>query len=315
MQLRPLLAIAGPTGSGKSDLAIELAETFGGEIVSCDSLQVYRYFNIGTAKPTEADRHGIPHHLIDIVDPEQSFTAGDYARAARPLLRDISARARLPVVAGGTGFYLRALLEGLFEGPSRDEGLRNELIRRESRRRGFLHRLLRRLDAGAASRIHANDSNKLARAVEVCLVEGRPLSQLFAERQREPLSGFSVLKLVLWPDRDELYRRLDARSEAMFDAGLVEEARDILAAGHAASAKPFESLGYAQALRVLRGELSREDALEEMRRETRRYAKRQLTWFRRERGSQCLAGFGDDPAIREKALMAARAWLAALEHS
>src|ERR1700677_2057626 len=185
---RPLVAVAGPTGSGKSGVALAIAAAFGGEVVNCDSLQVYRYFDIGTAKLPLQDRRGIPHHLMDIANPDELFTAGEYARLARAAIAEISGRARLPVVAGGTGFYLRALLDGLFEGPVRDQTLRDRLAVREARRPGSLHRLLRRFDPESAARIHANDVPKVTRALEVCLVTRRPVSQMYREG-RDALCG------------------------------------------------------------------------------------------------------------------------------
>jgi tRNA dimethylallyltransferase len=297
----PLVAVAGPTGSGKSDLALEIAERFNGEVVNCDSLQVYRYFDIGTAKLPESERRGIPHHLIDIVDPDELFTAGEYARLAREKLAGISARGRLPVLAGGTGFYLRALLDGLFQGPTRDAALRERLARRETRRRGSLHRLLTRFDSKAAARIHANDIPKVTRALEVCLLARRPVTELFREG-RDALQGYSTLKLGLLPDRDALYERLDARCRAMFEGGLVEEARHILSLGYPPSAKPFESHGYKQALQLINGELSPRDAVFYAQRNTRNYAKRQITWFRREPELLWIKGFGNDPAARREAI-------------
>jgi tRNA dimethylallyltransferase len=291
----------GPTGSGKSDLALRIALVVGGEIVNCDSLQVYRGFNIGTAKVPAAERQGIPHHLIDVIEPAQLFTAGDYARLAEAVLREIAGRGRIPVLAGGTGFYLRALLDGLFPGPSRDETLRARLVRREESRTGSLHRILKRLDPAAAARIHPNDKNKTMRALEVRLIEGRPLSSLF-ERGRAPLTGFRPIKLGLDPPRELLYARLNARTSAIFERGLVDEVRQLLAAGVSRGAKPFESLGYKQALQVVEGSLTLEQALESAQLETRRYAKRQITWFRKEHDVHRLPGFGDDPRMQAAAL-------------
>jgi tRNA dimethylallyltransferase len=299
--LVPLPIVLGPTGSGKSDLALRIARAVGGEIVNCDSLQVYRGFDIGTAKVPVAERRGIPHHLIDVIDPAQLFTAGDYARLGEAALREIAGRGRIPVVAGGTGFYLRALLDGLFPGPSRDETLRARLQRREERRSGSLHRILRRLDPAAAARIHPNDKNKTMRALEVRLIEGRPLSALF-ERGRAPLTGFRPIKLGLDPPRELLYARLQARTSAIFERGLVDEVRRLLASGVAPGAKPFESLGYKQALQVVEGTLTPEQALESTQLETRRYAKRQITWFRKEHGMHWLPGFGDDARVQAEAL-------------
>jgi tRNA dimethylallyltransferase len=297
----PLVAVTGPTGSGKSELALLIAERCNGEIVNCDSLQVYRYFDIGTAKLPESERRGIPHHLIDIVDPDRIFTAGEFVRAAREAIEGITARGKLPVLAGGTGFYLRALLEGLFEGPSRDQTLRDRLAARESRRAGSVHRLLQRFDPVTAARIHRNDIPKTTRAVEVCLLTQRPVSELFREG-RGALEGYRTLKLGLMPDRDELYRRLDARCAWMFENGLVEEVRHILSLGFAPGCKPFESHGYKQSLQLLTGELSADDAVLSAQLNTRRYAKRQITWFRRERDMEWLCGFGADLTVSERAL-------------
>lgn len=294
-----LIAIAGPTGSGKSDLALRLATRFRGEVVNCDSVQIYRCFDIGTAKLAEKERRGIPHHLIDVADPDEVFTAGDFARVARPILREIAARGRLPIVTGGTGFYLRALIDGLAPGPQRNEALRADLQARQARRPGCLHRLLRRLDPPTAARIHPNDVPKTIRAVEICVAERRPAGEVFAAG-RDALKGFRVLKVGLFPNREELYRRLESRMAAMFAGGLIEETASILARGYSPTCKAFESIGYKQALQVVNGEISPKDALFYATRETRRYAKRQMTWFRQERGIEIFAGFGDDPAIATK---------------
>jgi tRNA dimethylallyltransferase len=299
-QTHPLVAIVGPTGSGKSDLALRIASRFTGEVVNCDSVQVYRFFNIGAAKTPEHERRGIRHHLIDTLNPDEVFTAGDFARMARPVLHQITGRNHLPVVTGGTGFYLRALVEGLAPGPPRDENMRARLAAREARRSGSVHRLLRRFDPKTASRIHPNDVPKAIRAVEICLTERRPAAAVF-ERGRDALTGYRVLKLGLFPDRERLYARLEARLEAMFANGLIDETAGILARGFSSNAKPFESIGYKQAVQVVRGELSAKDALFFARRDTRRYAKRQMTWFRQEPGIETLCGFGDDPAVAAEA--------------
>ncbi len=296
-----MVAVAGPTGSGKSDLALEIAQRFGGEVVNCDSLQVYRYFDIGTAKLPHEERRGIPHHLIDIIDPNELFTAGEFTRRARETMAEISARGKLPVIAGGTGFYLRALIEGLFEGPERDETLRARLSAREVKRPGSLHHLLRRFDRDAAGRIHANDVPKVMRALEVRLLTRRPVTELFRE-SRNALRGYRVLKLALDPERDVLYEKLDARCAAMFAGGLVEEVKSILARGFSETCKPFESHGYKQALQLLRGEFNLHDAIFSAQRNTRNYAKRQMTWFRREPGAEWIHGFGTDAALRDRAL-------------
>lgn len=292
----PLVAVLGPTGAGKSDLALAIAERFSGEIVNCDSLQLYRGFDIGTAKPGPDERARVPHHLFDILDPREMFTAGDYVKIARPVLREITSRGRLPVVVGGTGFYLRAMLEGLFSGPERNEALRARLGRIESRRPGFLHRALSRLDPPAAGRIHANDRNKLVRALEVCVASKRPMSEMFAEG-REALTGYHTLKIVLAPPRAELHHKLDRRCHAMLEAGLIQEVSLLLVSGIPPGCKPFESIGYKEVLAFLTGALALPAALELMQRDTRRYSKRQLTWFRREAEARWVSGFGTDPGV------------------
>jgi tRNA dimethylallyltransferase len=289
--------IAGPTGSGKSSLALEAALRYGGEVLNCDSVQIYRHFDIGSAKIPAGERRGVPHHLIGIAEPDEVFTAGDYARAARRTAAEVVERGRVPVVAGGTGFYLRAFLEGLAEAPARDEALRRRLVEREAKRAGSLHRILTRLDATAAGRIHPRDVQKTVRAVEACLLARRPLSEQWAAG-REPIEGFRILRVVLNPARAELRRRLDERLREMFARGLVEETRRILAMGYPASAKAFESLGYRQALGVIRGKMTEQEALEAAQVATRQYAKRQVTWFRREPGAKWFEGFGGEAAVQ-----------------
>ena len=308
MQERPLIAILGPTGAGKSELALCVAEAFGGEVLNCDSLQIYRYFDIGTAKLVPEDRRGIVHHLIDSLNPDQVFTAGEYARLARPILLEVSARSKLPVIAGGTGFYLRALLDGLFVGPSRDEALRQRLAARHLRRPGSIHRLLARFDREAARRIHPNDLPKLIRALEVCLLTRGSVTEMF-RAGRDALSGYRVLKIGLTPPRDQLYERLDRRAGQMFDGGLIDEVRSILARGFAPTAKPFESHGYRQAIQVLNGELTVKQAIFYAQRNTRRYAKRQMTWFRQEQAVEWFRGFGGDDLIQQAAINRVRDFL------
>jgi tRNA dimethylallyltransferase len=294
-----LIAVAGPTGSGKSELSLRLAERFGAEIINCDSVQVFKYFNIGTAKLPESAWRGIPHHLIDALEPGQVFTAGDFARRARVILHEITGRSHLPIVVGGTGFYLRALVEGLAPGPARDTELRARLAAREARRPGSVHRLLRRFDPVTAARMHPNDVPKAMRALEICLRARRPATEVFAGG-RDVLTGYRVLKIGLFPDRQKLVARLESRVEAMFAGGLVAETEAILGRGVAAGAKPFESIGYKQALQVVRGELSVKDAIFYSKRDTRRYAKRQMTWFRQERGLEVVRGFGDEDQVVEQ---------------
>lgn len=290
------MAVLGPTASGKSDLALGLAERFGGEIVNFDSLQVYRGLDVGTAKTPMEARRGIPHHLIDILNPLEVFDAGQFAGRARAVLEEIGARGRLPVLAGGTGFYLRALLEGLAPGPGRDEGLRRRLNAMEERREGRLHGLLRRWDPATAARIHPRDRQKLVRAVEICVLARRPASELFAGGAAG-LKGFRVLKLGLSPAREALRARIRLRTRAMFAHGLVEEVRGLLAAGLPADAKPLESIGYKEACAVVAGRLSPEQAEELTFYATCQYAKRQATWFRREADLETVEGFGWEPEV------------------
>src|SRR5579871_4135264 len=287
-----LFAVVGPTGAGKSELALDLAEALSGEIVNCDSLQFYRGFDIGTAKTPVSERRGIPHHLFDVLDAQNGYSAGDYARDARAVLAQIAERGKVPVVVGGTGFYLRALLEGLPGLPGRDEALRADLTRREQARPGVLHRLLARLEPAAAGRIHPNDAQKLIRALEIRLLPGGAPPE-----SGEPLLGYHVRKIGLDPDRAELFAKLDLRVQAMFSAGLVEEVRGILASGATGEEKPFESLGYKQALQHIRGELTLEQAIESTQTETRQYAKRQWTWFRRDPEVKWLKGFGSSQLL------------------
>jgi tRNA dimethylallyltransferase len=296
-----LVAITGPTGAGKSALGLDLAEAFHGEIVNCDSLQFYRGFDIGTAKTPPRARRGIPHHLFDILPVSQEFSAGEYAKAAREAISEIAARASLPIVVGGSGFYLRALLEGLPETPARDAELRAKLAQREQRRPGSLHRLLARLEPARARRIHQHDIQKLIRALEIRILMRRPVS---GRSLATPLRGCCILKLGLDPDRASLYARLDERVRWMFTSGIVEEVRRLLAEGATGGEKPFESLGYKQALAHVRGQAILEDAIVSTQLETRRYAKRQWTWFRRDPEVRWLKGFGGDAAIRQQAFEA-----------
>ena len=291
-----LVVIAGPTGSGKSELALHVAERFSGEVVNCDSIQIYRHFDIGAAKLPLAERRGIPHHLIDIAEPTDIFTAGDFATAGRTVLRDIAARDHIPIVTGGTGFYLRALVDGLAPGPARDEPLRARLHQRQARRPGSLHRLLRRFDSATAARIHPNDIPKSMRALEICLTSRRSATEVFAAG-RDALTGFHILKIGLFPNREALYSRLETRMEFMFRGGLIEETASILERGYPETCKPFEAIGYKQALQYLKRELSPRDALLYAKRDTRHYAKRQMTWFRQEPNLEIFSGFGNDPDI------------------
>jgi len=293
----PLVVILlGPTGSGKTALSLALAERFGGEIVSCDSVAVYRGMDLGTAKPTHEERARIAHHLIDVAEPDEPFTAGAYSRMARAALRDIVARGRMPIVTGGTGLYLRALTEGLFAGPGRREDLRARL-RQSAAGHGsaWLHRVLTRVDPASAARIHANDTPKLIRAIEVCLEARRPMSEVLAnaDEARDPLRGFRLLRIGLNPPRAALYDRLNRRCAEMFAAGLVQETRALLACY--GPVKALDSLGYRQAMAVLLKGLSERVAIAEAQQGHRNFAKRQLTWFRREPEVRWMEAFGDAP--------------------
>ena len=305
----PLLAvILGPTASGKSSLAIQLAERLSGEIVSCDSVAVYRNFEIGTAKPSPADRARVPHHLLDVAEPGEAFTAGEYARQARTAISDIAQRGRLPIVVGGTGLYLRALLEGLFPGPQRSDELRERLRTRAADRDSeYLHRILQRLDPTSAGKIHPNDAPKLIRAVEVCLSAGGPMSQLLRQKGRDPLRGYRIFRLGLNPPREQLYDRINRRAAQMFAAGLVTETESLLQRyGDGRDITPLHSLGYQQALQHLRGELTLEQAIAAAQQGHRNYAKRQMTWFRRESDVTWLADFGDAPQVAHRAVVLTR---------
>jgi tRNA dimethylallyltransferase len=294
--------VLGPTASGKTSLSLALAERFGGEIVNCDSVAMYREFDIGTARPTASERARVSHHLLDCVDPTAHITAGEYARRARQVLAEINGREHLPIVAGGTGLYLRALLEGLFPGPERSEELRERLRERaESCGPGYLHRILRRLDRAAAEKIHANDTPKIIRAIEVCLASRQKVTDLWREKGRDPLSGYRILRLGLDPDRRALYQRINLRAKTMFDSGLIEETRQLLNK-YGQAATPLSSLGYKQAMQHLRGELSLEQAILAAQQVHRNYAKRQMTWFRREPEVCWLHGFGDDEHIHQQAV-------------
>ena len=296
-----LVVVLGPTASGKTALSLALAERFHGEIVNCDSVAMYREFDIGTAKPTSAERARAPHHLLDCVAPTSHITAGEYARQARQVLDEIKTRGRLPIVVGGTGLYLRALLDGLFPGPQRSDVLRARL-RECAANRGsdHLHRILRRLDPTAAAKIHANDVPKLIRAIEICLASRQKMTELW-QQGRERLTGFRILRLGLDPDRAALYDRINRRAQQMFAAGLIEETQRLLEK-YGDAAGPLSSLGYKQAVQFLRGELTREQAIQAAQQAHRNYAKRQMTWFRREPEVSWLRGFGDDEQIQSEAI-------------
>lgn len=296
-----LVVILGPTGSGKTALSLSLAERFGGEIVNCDSVAMYREFELGTAKPTVSERASAPHHLLDFVDPAGYITAGEYARQAREVLREISARNALPIVVGGTGLYLRALLEGLFAGPRRSEELRERLRQRAAERgTGYLHGILSRLDPPAATKIHPNDIPKLVRAIEICVASRTKMTEMWGQG-REPLRGFRILRLGLDPGRQALYERINQRAQRMFAAGLVEETKTLLTK-YGETSRPLAALGYKQAVQLLCGTIDEETAVRTAQQAHRNYAKRQMTWFRREPDVVWLAGFGDNETVQTEAI-------------
>jgi tRNA dimethylallyltransferase len=298
----PLVAIVGPTASGKSALGVWLAERLSGEVIACDSTQLYRGFDIGTAKPNLAQRRRVPHHLMDVLSPGEEATAGGYRQMAIEVLETLRQRGRLPVFTVGTGLYLRALLEGLANVPQRSEDLRQRLrASRESHAPRHLHRVLQRLDATAALKIAPGDDQKLIRAIEVCLLAKRPLSAVHRSG-REPLQGWRPLKIGLNPPREALYKRIHARTDEMLSQGWMGEVQALLVGGLPEQAKPFDFIGYRELRAVLRGELSIDAIRTAIQQATRRYAKRQLTWFRKETGVHWHEGFGDDPQVQHQTL-------------
>ncbi len=291
--LAPLVVILGPTASGKSALGIELAKRFDGEILVCDSTQIYKHFDIGTGKIPAVERQGIAHHLVDLIEPDEIFTAGEYRRRAEVVLADLRRRGKLPIVTAGTGLYLRALLEGLADTPGRSESMRARL-RSSAQKHGpaHLHRLLARIDPQSAARIAAGDEQKTIRAIEMRLITGKPVDEIF-EAGRAPLPGFRPIKIGLSPTREALYARIHERIDGMIRAGWIEEVAELVRRGVSAEAKPFQFIGYADWREYLSGNISKENAVTKIQQSTRRFAKRQLTWFRPEREVHWLGGFGE----------------------
>lgn len=280
----PVLAILGPTGAGKSHFAVEVALAFRGEVISCDSMAVYRGVDIGTDKLSLSERRGVRHHLIDIVEPGAFFSAGAFRAKGLEAMGEINARGALPVIVGGTGLYARALLEGIAPAPPRDEAVRERLDAIAARSgAGRLHRILQRLDPASASRLHPGDALRVTRAIEVRLVTGRPMSRLIAEKPfgRESLSR--VLRLCLTAPRQVLYNRIERRVEAMVKLGLVEEVKALVGADKL-KGPVAKAIGYSEIARYLKGEIGFERALALMKQRSRNLAKRQLTWFRQESG-------------------------------
>jgi tRNA dimethylallyltransferase len=297
-----LVVILGPTASGKSALGISLAERLGGEILVCDSTQVYRHFDIGTGKVPLAEQRGIPHHLVDLVEPQDVFTAGDYRRRALDALEDLRRRGKLPIITAGTGLYLRALLEGLADAPERSEELR-ERMRKKVKQQGpeHLHRVLARMDKEAASKIAPRDVQKIIRAIEIRQLAGKSVGEIHRGGRRG-LEGYKVTRIGLQPPRDALYARINARVESMIAAGWADEVRGLIARAVAADAKAFQFIGYSDLRACLEKSGVSREAIERIQQATRRFSKRQVTWFRKEPDVHWLPGFGDDPEVTAAAL-------------
>jgi len=301
--LRHIIAIAGPTASGKSELGIEVALHLNGEIINCDSVQVYQGIQIATAKVPLAERRGIPHHLIDFVSPSQPFTAVDWTRVAIETIRQIEARGRTAILVGGTGFYLRALRHPFFSSPSTDEDLRRRLSdTRERRGSEHLHNILQRFDKAEADKLNPGDWPRVQRAIEFYLQTGERISDQKPIRPDPPELAKRIRVLVLNPPRDELYARINARTEKHFADGLVEEVSELLAAGVPANSSALGAHGYRRVVEYLRGERDLASAVEQTKLDVRHYAKRQLSWFRREPGVEWVEGFGDDPLVQRNVL-------------
>jgi tRNA dimethylallyltransferase len=297
-----VVAVLGPTATGKSALALAAAERFGGEIVNCDSTAVYRGFDIGTDKVAAADRRGIPHHLIDIVDPTGEYTAAQFATDAAAAIRGIQSRGRLPILVGGTGFYYRALTRGLFPGPGKDDELRQRLEGTAGRRGvAFLHRMLQRVDPPSAGRIQPRDLKRLVRALEVYFLTGRPMTAHFAATA-SPLAGVDVMAIALRLPPDQIADRVARRVDAQFARGLLDEIRGLLAVGVPESARPFGGLVYRQALEHLHGLRDEAATRALIAQENRRYARRQLIWFRKEPNLTWFDGPGESPAVIARVL-------------
>lgn len=305
--LARLIVILGPTASGKSALGIELARHLGGEILVCDSTQVYRHFDIGTAKVPLAEQRGIAHHLVDLIEPQEMFTAGEYRLRALGALENLRPHGKLPILTAGTGLYLRALLEGLADAPTRSEKLRDRLRARvQARGPEYLHRLLNRLDREAAGRIAQRDTQKIIRAIEMRILAGKAVSEIH-RGGRSGLAGYAVTKIGLSPPRDRLYARIDSRVNAMIAAGWADEVRGLVEMGVPANAKPFQFIGYSDLRDQIANGSTPAEVVEKIQQATRRFAKRQITWFRKEPNVHWLPGFGDDPDVVAGAMQLARA--------
>jgi tRNA dimethylallyltransferase len=296
----PLIVVVGPTASGKSALAVALAKTLQAEIIACDSTQLFRGVNIGTAKPTVEERQGVVHHLMDVLEASEAATAGGYRDLALAVLGELRKRGKLPILTVGTGLYMRALLEGLADLPLRSEELRERLRASSKKHDGMhLHGVLQRMDAEAAARIAPTDEQKLIRAIEVCILKRKPISEVH-RAGRSPLQGWRALKIGLRPSREMLHERIEARMDAMIESGWLAEVRGLLEAGIAENAKIFDFIGYREMLAVLRGDLTMEKARAAIQLATRQYGKRQMTWFRKDKSMRWFAGPGDDAEVQRE---------------
>lgn len=295
---KPIYAIAGPTASGKTELAVKAAKEFGGEVINCDSVQIYELLWIATAKPTEEEMGGITHHLLDYVDPSINYTAADWARDAAEKIAEIEARGKTPILAGGTGFYLRTLMNPLFESPKTDENLRERLRKiRDTKGPEHLHRMLERIDPELAATLFPRDYVRVMRGLEVYFQTGEKLSERQKDRGEPPEFAARIRIFVLNPPRELLYERINARTQRHFDEGLVDEVRRLLAAGVPEDTNAMGSHGYRRVCEYLAGKRTLDDALKQSQQDVRNYSKRQITWFRREQDVIWLNGFGDDPTI------------------
>jgi len=304
-QAPSVIAIVGPTASGKSTLGIEVALRLGGEIINCDSVQVYQGIQIATAKVPLAERRGIPHHLIDFVSPNINYTAGDWAREAALTIEDVQGRGRVPILVGGTGLYLRALRNPFFPSPQTDEDIRRRLNKlREGRGAEHLHRLLQRLDPQSAAQLYPRDWPRVQRAIEVRLQTGAAMSQQKNGRPEPHESARRLRVIVLNPPRAELYRRINERAEKHFAAGLVEEVKTLLSQGVPANSNALGAHGYRRVVEYLEGKRDLKSAVEQTKLDVRHYAKRQLTWFRREPGAEWFEGFGENEHLQSAILKA-----------
>ncbi len=278
--MKRVIILLGPTGVGKTGASILLAKALGTEIISADSMQIYRGMDIGTAKPSKEERAGVKHHMIDIVDPTASYSAGEYVRTITPIIEDLHARGKVPLIVGGTGLYIKAVTRGIFGGPSADWDLREELLLAEEAEQGSLYAYLLRVDPDAALRIERNDTRRIVRALEVCL-KGKGRISVLQERLTRPLP-YDFVKIGLTRERKELYRMIELRIEGMLEAGLIEEVKALIR--KTPDRTPLQAIGYKEIASYVRGDIPLDEAVRVVKRNTRRYAKRQFTWFKKEEG-------------------------------